>query len=68
MKEGGEENGFSVQSGGGYGGADMRQVRSNPATNDWIPSVEEDHKVLVYIIDLRSLLKTQSQLYFVFFV
>ncbi|KAJ0097679.1 hypothetical protein Patl1_28601 [Pistacia atlantica] len=41
MKEGGEENGFNLElrNGPSHGNGDRAAFKSNPATNDWIPSV-----------------------------
>lgn len=41
-KEGGDENGYDIQLGNGGGDGPAFKFKSNPATNDWIPSVEED--------------------------
>ncbi|XVF17601.1 hypothetical protein REPUB_Repub10bG0137500 [Reevesia pubescens] len=45
MKEGGEGNEYDIQLENGHGAGNVvnRPIfRSNPATNDWIPTLEED--------------------------
>ncbi|KAH7566646.1 hypothetical protein ACOSP7_023229 [Xanthoceras sorbifolium] len=46
MKEGSEENVYDIQLGSGHGGRDRPTFKSNPATNDWIPTtLEDDHQI-----------------------
>ncbi|XP_022751241.1 uncharacterized protein LOC111299958 [Durio zibethinus] len=45
MREGGEKNGYDIQLENGQGAGmvvNRPTFKSNPATNDWIPNVEED--------------------------
>lgn len=57
MPEGGEGNGYEIQLENGHGAGMVftRPIfKSNPATNDWIPNVDEDDQVFMQALSVNE--------------